>query len=110
MKTISEKIAWYNQTETRQWKRLLHAIEISLICLIALVVIAVMYLNGNGTMLQPVLILFTAALAVVSGLLVPVFYNESFKRWHLQLITLGLGSGVAVSTIAALSILRLQLS
>ncbi|WP_223669567.1 hypothetical protein [Kangiella shandongensis] len=110
MKTVSDKVAWYNQVETRQWKRLLHAIEISLISVIAIAVIIVMYLYGDGTKLQPILILFTAAQAITSGLLVPIFYKESFKRWHLQLITLGLGSGVAVSAIAALSILSLQLN
>ncbi|WP_390616327.1 hypothetical protein [Maricurvus nonylphenolicus] len=109
MKSLSERINWYKQPETRKWKRLWHCVELSLISLSALVVLVVVYMYGNGTKLQPLLMLFTGMVALSSACLLPSFYSLStFKRWHIQLITLGLGSGAGISAVAAFVVLELQ--
>jgi hypothetical protein len=110
LKTLSEKINWYRESETRQWKRIWHCIEISLISISAIAILVVIQIYGNGTKLQPVFMLFTLAMAISSAaLVIPIYQSVVFKRWHVQFITLGLGCGVGISAIAAFLILELQL-
>ena len=110
MKSLSEKIDWYKEPETRRWKRALHGIELLLIALLAVGVMMLMLIHGNGAKLQPLSLLFTGGIVLSSLSLAPSFYRASgFKRWHIQLVTLGLGCGLGISAVAALVILELQL-
>ena len=111
MKTLSEKISWYGEVESRRWKRILHCAELSFMSVSAAAILAVMQIYGNGTSLQPVFMLFTLLVGLSAACLVPAFINgSSFKRWHMQVVSLGLGCGVGTSAVAAFVILELQLA
>ena len=112
MKTLSERIKWYSEPETRRWKRIWHCIELFFISLSAIVVLVVTQIYGNGTKLQPIFILFTLVVAISSVLIaLPVYQSVAFKRWHIQIITLGFGGGgVGIAAVAAFLLLELQLA
>jgi hypothetical protein len=109
LKSLSEKINWYKESETRTWKPVWYCVELSLIALSAFVVMAVILIYGDGTKLQPLLALFTGLMGLSSICLAPSLYRFSgFKRWHIQLILLGLGCGTGISAVAAFLMLELQ--
>lgn len=111
MKTLADKIIWYRESENRKWKRLLHCLELSLIALGTIAVVVVMQLYGDGTKLQYVFMLFASGVAVSATCLVPpVYLKQTFKRWHILAVTLGLGCGMGISAVSALVILELQLA
>ena len=87
MKILTETFNWYCEVETRKWKRILQCLEMSLISAIAIVISAILYIYGDGTRLQPILIFFALTLSVLSALLVVPFYQSvTFNRWHVQVI------------------------
>ena len=89
MKTLTEKINWYREIETRKWKRIFQCAEMLLISAIAVVISATMYIYGDGTKFQPILMFFTLMLSFLSALLVVPFYQSvNFERWHIQVIEL----------------------
>lgn len=109
VEAFADQVAWYQCFENRLWKRILHCIELLLIAIFGLITAAVLGIYGNGSGFQPVLILFTSILSLAPVSLVPVFFSGNiFKRWHIQVITLGLGCGMGVSIIASFTILELQ--
>ncbi|MEM7208871.1 MAG: hypothetical protein AAF434_13695 [Pseudomonadota bacterium] len=109
MKSLREKINWYEEPETRKWKRIWHCIEVFLFVLAMIVVLAIMQIYGDGTKLQGVVTLFIVIMALSCLFLVPYFYSPSvLKRWQMQLITLGLGCGAGISAVAAFVVLELQ--
>jgi hypothetical protein len=111
MKTLTKTFNWYCEVETRKWKRILECLEMSLISVIAIVISAIMYIYGDGTRLQPILIFFALTLSVLSALLVvPLYQSITFNRWHVQVIKLSFLCGLGASTLAGFIILELQLS
>jgi len=111
MKTLTETINWYSEIETRKWKRLLQCLEMSLISAIAVVIAAILYIYGDGTKLQPILIFFALTWSVLSAFLVIPFYQSvTFNRWHVQIIKLSFLCGLGASALAGFMILELQLS
>ena len=111
MKTLAENINWYREIETRKWKRIWHCIELSIISVVAVIIPAVMFIYGDGTSFQPVLIFFTLALSVTSAsLIIPFYQSMIFKRWHIQVIIYGFMCGVGLSALAGFLILGLQQS
>ena len=110
MRSLSEKIRWYKEPESRKWKRIWHCVELSLISISAIAVLGVMQWYGNGTKFQPILMLFTFILAVSSfGISLSLYSSLGLKRWQIQLIILGLGCGAGISALAGFVILELQL-
>lgn len=110
MKTLAERIEWYNSVENRRWKRIYHSVEVSIIALIGLIISGIISFYGNGTRLQVTLLLFIAGVSLSSALMVPALYRAYFKRWHIFAITLGLGCSIGVSALAGLFLLKLQLA
>ncbi len=109
MKTLAEKINWYREVETRKWKRIWQSIELSLTSIFGVTIPAVMYIYGDGTHLQQVLMFFTLTLSVLSAsLVIPFYQSVAFKRWHTQAITYGFFCGVGLSALAGFLILSLQ--
>jgi len=109
MKTLTEQISWYSEFENRKWKRIFHCIELSVISVLSLIIPAVMYIYGDGTNLQPILVFFSLILAISSApLVLPLYQNQAFKRWHVLFITTGFGCGVGVSALTGFLILNLQ--
>lgn len=107
--TLSEKINWYREVETRKWKRIWYCIELSLISLLAIIIPTVMYIYGDGTKFQPILMFFTLGLSVSSAsLVVPFYQSVTFKRWHIRVITYGFICGEGLSALAGFLILGLQ--
>jgi hypothetical protein len=111
VKTLRETIDWYSEVETRQWKRVLHCVEMILISTIALVISATMYFYGDGTRFQPILMFFTLMLAALSLFLsIPFYQSVIFKRWHVQVVIMTFLCGLGVSSLAGFMILEIQLS
>ena len=109
MKSLSEKINWYNEPEDREWKRIWHCAELLFISISTLVVVIVVQLYGNGTKLQSILVLFILFLSASSiGMILPFYNSTCFRRWQIQLVSLGLGCGAGISAVAAFLILELQ--
>tara|TARA_B110000467_G_C18098373_1_gene355764 strand:+ start:359 stop:610 length:252 start_codon:yes stop_codon:yes gene_type:complete len=82
----------------------------SLISAIAVVISATLYIYGDGTKLQPILMFFTLTLSVLSALLVVPFYQSiTFNRWHVQVIKLSFLCGLGVSALSGFIIVELQL-
>ncbi len=109
VKSLSEKINWYREPETRKWKRIWHSVELSLISLSEIVVLVTVQIYGNGTNFQVVFTLFTLIIALCSALLVPAFYqSNSFQRWHIRLVTASFVCGAGISSLAGFLILEMQ--
>ncbi|MDN3517531.1 hypothetical protein QWY84_07920 [Aquisalimonas lutea] len=109
MKTLSEKMAWVEEGETRRWKRVVNCVELLFFALAQAAVVSVLYVYGDGSHLQPVFMLFSGLMGVVSAALIPSFYRGgSFSRWHGSLVTLGLACGLGLSTAAAMVLLNAQ--
>ncbi|BCE03653.1 hypothetical protein [Marinicellulosiphila megalodicopiae] len=110
MKNLSEQINWQKQFENRKWKRITQSIELALLTLMTFTVIGVIFIYGNGTKFQPVFIGFSIVLACSTACLIPLFFKGyTFNRWQVFVITLGLGCGAAITALAALLMLELQL-
>ncbi len=111
MKKITEIIDWYNKPESRKWKRVLNALEMSVILLMAIVVFSVVQIYGNGAKFQLIYNLFILAIAFSTASLIPsVYASVVLKRWQVQMITLGLGCGVGLSAIAGFLMLERHLT
>jgi hypothetical protein len=110
VKTLTETVNWYCNVENRKWKRVLQCIEMSLISMLAVVISTVLYVYGDNTKLQPILMFFTLTLSILSALLVVPFYQSiTFNRWHVQVIKLTFICSLGLSTLAGLVMLELQL-
>jgi len=110
MKHLSEKIVWYREAETRRWKCLWHAVELLVIAIAAVAVLVITHIYGDGTKIQPIFTVFTAVLAIASASLsLSLLGGGVFKRWHIQMINLGLGCGVGLSAVTVFLMLELQL-
>ena len=110
MKSLSEKIEWYNSVESRRWKRIYHCLEFSIIAVAGFILIGIVSIYGNGTNLQSLLLFFIGVISFSSALMIPGLYEPYFKRWHIFAMTLGLGCSIGVSTLASLFILELQIA
>ncbi len=109
MKSLSEKIEWYKESETRAWKRIWNFCELLIFSLSAIAIVSVVNIYGDGTKLQPVFTLFTVVLAISASCgTVALLYADPLKRWLIQIITFGFGGAVGISAVAALLILELQ--
>ncbi len=95
--------------ETRKWKRICSCVLLSLISLSLITILVLIQAYGNGTKFQTIFMLFTFIIALSSACMVPLFYNTSnFKRWHIEIITLGLVGAASVTMVAFFLMLELQ--
>jgi hypothetical protein len=110
MTFLTQKIAWYHSPEHRKWKRIYHCIELALISLFGWAAFVLTLHYTDSTSLQKLVLLFTGLLSLSAALLVPALYHPLFKRWHIFVITPGLGCGMGLSAVAGLLLLELQLA
>lgn len=109
MKSFAEKKNWHKEYETRKWKLTWHCIELVCISLSSFAIVTIIHIYGNGTKLQPIFMAFSLTLGIASMCIAPVTYSGStFKRWHIQVISVGLGCGAGISAITAFLMLELQ--
>ena len=106
MKNLPETIAWYQAVEDRRWKQVYHFVELLIIGIAGLAIIAVLFIYGETHRLQQVLSFFVLLISLASLALAPAMLYPQFKRWQIFMISLGLGCGIGVSTIAALFLLQ----
>ncbi len=109
MKTLSKKIEWYKEAETRRWKRIWSFCELLFFSLSAIAIVFVVNIYGDGTKLQAVFTLFVVVLSISSSCgTAALFYANPLKRWLIQIIIFGFGGAVGISAVAAFLMLELQ--
>lgn len=109
MNKLQEKIGWYKELESRRWKLVWHAFELTCISLVSFTMCIVLYIKGDGTHLQLAHLLFTFFIGMVSICLAPSVYGAHvFQRWQIHLIVIGLGCGAGLSALAGILILSMQ--
>lgn len=107
--SISEKIAWYQQPESRGWKRIWHFAKMVVISLLGIVISVILIIYGDGIKLQPALLLFTSLVSICSILMgLAMLKNQPIARWHIEIVTIVLIAAIGIAAIAAILMLQLQ--
>jgi len=90
MKTLSEKIAWYKETETRNWRRIVSSVLMSLSTACGIAILIVMLIYGDGSNLQSVLFLFVLVVSLSAlAMTFAISKSKELKRWHIEIIEFG---------------------
>ena len=109
MKTLSEKVTWYKESETRLWRQIVSNVLMSFFSVCGVAILVVMLIYGDGTNLQPVLFLFTLVVSLsVIAMTFAIIKSSELKRWHIEIIEFGYAGAIGISAVATFLLIEMQ--